>query len=71
MGDLGLFPGWGRLPGVREGYPLQCSGLRMKELNMTESLILSLSALFMVRLLYPYMAAGKTIALTCEPLLAK
>ena len=35
-GDLSLIPGLGRSPGEGKGYPLQCSGLGGKELDMTE-----------------------------------
>ena len=34
-GDLGLSPGLGRLPGEREGYPLQYSGLE----NSTDCIV--------------------------------
>ena len=36
VGRLGLIPGLGRFPGERNSYSLQYSGLRPKELDMTE-----------------------------------
>ena len=41
-GDLGLIPSLGRSPGEGKGYPLQCSGLEVVKLGMTEQLSLSL-----------------------------
>ena len=80
-GDLGSIPALGRSPGEEKGYPLPYPGLEnsmdcivhgvAKSQRGLSDFHFRHSAFFMVQLSHPYMATGKTTALTIWTFVSK